>query len=352
MRRVLRYTLYVLGVLAVAVVVLNWTYGRLPSEPKPSGSFIRVGSLRIHYLERPGSGTPVVLIHGLPGTAEDFNAVTPLLAGHRTIAFDRPGFGYSSGGYVKFDRQIATLESLLSALQVEKPILVGHSYGGTVALGFAERHPEQVSGLVLVDAAASGQHLGGYDEFQAHLVKALQLPVIRQIVNATFGQLLTTASIKQGDDQAFHPQPVNAAHERRLLEINSTRGNLEAFAGEQLAANRVIDGIDKHWRDRGAGRGDSGIRRPARQARTRRRLAATLPHARLLMVSGGHMAPYTHPAAIAGAVLWRWRFARRSGRDSQLVAAADLVKGCALGGRAAGACAAATSSSGSSRVPW
>ena len=50
-----------------------------------------------------------MLIHGLPGTAEDFNEVTPLLAGHRTIAFDRPGFGYSSGGYVPFDRQLTTL---------------------------------------------------------------------------------------------------------------------------------------------------------------------------------------------------------------------------------------------------
>src|ERR1700733_1837664 len=118
MRRILRYALYVLAALAVAIVVLNWTYGRLPSEPKPIGSFLRVGTLRIHYLERPGSGTPVVLIHGLPGTAEDFNAVTPLLAGHRTTAFDRPGFGYSTGGYVKFDRQIATLDSLFGALHI------------------------------------------------------------------------------------------------------------------------------------------------------------------------------------------------------------------------------------------
>ncbi|MHB8234866.1 MAG: alpha/beta fold hydrolase [Solirubrobacteraceae bacterium] len=304
MRRVLRYALYVLGALAVAVVVLNWTYGRLPSEPKPSGSFVRVGSLRIHYLERPASGTPVVLIHGLPGTAEDFNAVTPLLAGHRTIAFDRPGFGYSTGGYVTFDRQIATLAGLLQALHVSRPILVGHSYGGTLALAFAERHPAEVGGLVLVDAAAAGQHLGGYDEFQAHLVKVLQLPVIHQIANATFSQLLTTVSVKQGDDEAFHPHAIVHAHERRLLEINSTRGNLEAFAGEQLAANGVIDAIDKHLATiavpavviQGA---DDQLVKPAHG----RELAARLANARLEIVSGGHMAPYTHPAAIANAVV-------------------------------------------------
>jgi len=304
MRRIGRIALLVLAALALIVVVLNWTYGRLPSEPKPSGSFIRVGSLRIHYLERPGSGTPVVLIHGLPGTAEDFNKVTPLLSGHRTIAFDRPGFGYSGDGYLKFDRQIATLDSLLRALHVTRPILVGHSYGGTVALAFAERHPAELGGLVLVDAAAAGQHLGSYDKLQAHLVKALQLPVINQIAHATFAQLLTTVSVKQGDDQAFHPHAVDSAHERRLLEINSTRGNLEAFAGEQLAANGVIDGIDKHLATialpavviQGA---DDQLVKPVHG----RRLAATLPNARLEIVSGGHMAPYTHPAAVAGAAL-------------------------------------------------
>jgi pimeloyl-ACP methyl ester carboxylesterase len=303
MRRIGRIGLLVLAALALLVVVLNWTYGRLPGEPKPHGSFVTVDGLRIHYLERAGTGTPVVLIHGLPGTAEDFNKVTPLLAGHRTIAFDRPGFGYSGDGYLKFDRQIATLDSLLRGLHVSRPILVGHSYGGTLALAFAERHPAEVGGLVLVDAAAAGQHLGGYDEFQAHLVKALQLPVIHQVANATFAQLLTTASVKQGDDQAFHPHSVDPAHERRLLEINSTRGNLEAFAGEQLAANGVIDGVDQHLATidvpaiviQGA---EDQLVEPVHG----RRLAASLPDARLEIVSGGHMAPYTHPYAVAAAV--------------------------------------------------
>jgi pimeloyl-ACP methyl ester carboxylesterase len=313
MRRIGRIALLVLAALAVAVVVLNWTYGRLPSEPKPSGSFIRVGSLRIHYQERPGSGTPVVLIHGLPGTAEDFNKVTPLLTGHRTIAFDRPGFGYSGDGYLKFDRQIATLDSLLRALHVSRPILVGHSYGGTVALAFAERHPEEVGGLVLVDAAAGGQHLGSYDEFQAHLVKLLQTPVVRQIANATFAQLLTTASVKQGDDEAFHPQHVAAAHERHLLEINSTHGNLEAFAGEQLAANGVIDGVDKHLSaitaptDVLQGNEDQLVE-PAHG----RRLAASIPGANLYLLPSGHMAPYTDPPAVANSVIGMAPLPKRS----------------------------------------
>jgi pimeloyl-ACP methyl ester carboxylesterase len=290
--------------LAIAVVALNWTYGRLPSEPKPTGSFMQIGKLRIHYIEHPGNGTPVVLIHGLPGTAADWEDVTPLLAGHRTIAIDRPGFGYSTGGYVPFDRQLEIIHELLGELHVTRPILAGHSYGGTISLGYAERYPNDVRGLVLVDAAAAGQKVGGFTDAQAHLVKFLQLPVIRQISNATFGQLLITVSVNQADAEAFHPLPVVAAHRRRVLEINMTHGNLEAWSGEILASNGVIAQIDK---------GLSAIETPAVVIQGEqdelvnqshgRKLAATLPHARLVMLYGGHMQPYDHPATIAAAVM-------------------------------------------------
>ncbi|MGA9874400.1 MAG: alpha/beta hydrolase [Solirubrobacteraceae bacterium] len=302
-KRIGGFLLAVVAALGIAVIVLNWTYGRLPVEPKPTGSFMQVGKLRIHYIEHPGSGTPIVLIHGLPGTAEDWEDVTPLLAGHRTIAIDRPGFGYSTGGYVPFDRQLEVIHELLVKLNVEQPILVGHSYGGTISLGYAERYPDEVGGLVLVDAAAAGQKIDAFSKLQAHVVKFLQLPVIRQIANATFGQLLITVSVNQADAEAFHPLPVVAAHRRRVLEINMTHGNLEAWAGEMLEANGVIVRIDK---------GLAGISVPAVVIQGEqdelvhpiygRRLAAALPHARLVMLYGGHMQPYDHPAAIAAAV--------------------------------------------------
>jgi pimeloyl-ACP methyl ester carboxylesterase len=296
--------LLLLGVLAVVVVALNWTYGRLPAEPVPSGSFVQIGKYRVHYVEHPGAGTPVVLIHGLPGTAQDWEDVTPLLAGHRTIAIDRPGFGYSSGGYVPFTRQLEVIDALLHKLHVVRPILVGHSYGGTISLGFAERYPTEVSGLVLVDAAAAGQHLGAFARAQAHLVKFLQLPVIRQVANATFGQLLITVSVNQAEAEAFHPLPVVAAHHRRVLAINMTHGNLLAWAGESLAANGVIAQIDRRLGSIHVpaiviqGDGDELVA-PVHG----RRLAASLPGARLLMVHGGHMQPYDHPAAISAAVV-------------------------------------------------
>ena len=270
--------LILFGVLALAVLILNWTYGRLPAEPKPTGSFIQVGKLRIHYIEHPGAGTPVVLIHGLPGTAEDWEDVTPLLAGHRTIAIDRPGFGYSSGGYVPFDRQLEVIHELLAKLHVVRPILVGpllrrdHLAGTCRALSErCARARARRRGRRRAESRRLHRSTGALGEIPA----AAGDP---QISNATFGQLLITVSADQGDAEAFSPLPVVAAHRRRVLEINMTHGNLEAWSGEILASTGVIAQIDK---------GLSGIETPTVVIQGEqdelvnqshgRKLAATLP---------------------------------------------------------------------------
>lgn len=289
--------------LAVIVVVLNWTYGRLPATPPRSGRILQLAGLHVRYLERPGPEPAVILIHGLPGTAEDFEAVTPLIAGHRTIAIDRPGYGFSSGGYFPFDRQLQAVHEIVAKLHLGHPILVGHSYGGAVSLGYAERYPQEVSGLVLVDAAATCTHNDTFARAQAKFIKFMELPVISQLSDVTFSQLLRTASADPVEEEAFSPNPVNQRHHKRVLSINLKHGNLEAYSGEAQAADGVIEKLN---------RGLAGIHVPAVvlqgdqdklvKPRCGRLLAAGLPDAKLEMVSGGHMVPYTHPAAVAAAV--------------------------------------------------
>ncbi|MFI5003627.1 MAG: alpha/beta fold hydrolase [Solirubrobacterales bacterium] len=293
----------VLLALIVIVVALNWTWGRLPATPRPTGSFVQLAGLKLHYIERPGAEPAVLLIHGLPGTAEDWNEVTALLPGRRTIAIDRPGFGFSTGGYFPFDRQLQAVQELIDRLNLGRPILVGHSYGGAVSLGFAERYPGEVQGLVLVDAAATCRRSSAFERIQAKFLQVLDLPVVDQIAHLTFSQLLLTVSAGERESEAFEPNSVFPAHRHRVLAINMKHGNLKAYAGERLAANGVVEGVN---------RGLHGIHVPAIviqgdhdqlvKPQCGRRLAATLPNAHLEMVSGGHMAPYTHPQVIAAAV--------------------------------------------------
>jgi pimeloyl-ACP methyl ester carboxylesterase len=296
------------GVLALVaiVVVLNWTWGRLPATPKPTGSFVQLAGVKLRYLEQPGGEPAIVLIHGLPGTAEDFEAVTPLLRGHRTISIDRPGYGFSTGGYFAFSRQIQALHELIEDLHVDRPILVGHSYGGTIALGYAEtyRYPTEVGGLVLVDAAAGdcSRHDNTFTRVQAHFIKFIELPGIAQVADVSFSQLVRTASAEPVESEAFSPAPVNPKHRHRVLAINLKHGNLEAYSGEVLAANKEIEKVN---------RGLGGLRVPTVviqgaqdklvKPRCGQSIAASVPKAKLHMVAGGHMAPYTHPQAVAAA---------------------------------------------------
>jgi pimeloyl-ACP methyl ester carboxylesterase len=298
-----RIVLWIVVALVALVAILNWTWGRLPGEPERTGRLMRFGDTTVRVLEHPGKDPAVVFLHGLPGTAQDFDAVAERLGGRHTIAFDRPGFGFSSGGYHPVAEQLATIRRLIEALSLGRVVLVGHSYGGTLALAYAEQRPQDVRGLVLVDAAAAGQRSSFSDRAQSRLVQALSLPVVQPIADATFSQLLRTVSAKQGDEQAFDPGEVDPGHEHRILALNMQHDDLDAYAGEQLASDDAIANVD---------RGLAAIRTPAVviqgagdklvEPEYGRRLAAALPHARLVMVSGGHMAPYLHAAIVATAV--------------------------------------------------
>lgn len=296
----------VLGLLLVTVVV-NWTWGDLPDEPPVRGEHATLGDVELRYVERDG-GTPgrppVVLVHGLPGTADDFDRVTPLLAasGHRTIALDRPGYGFSEGGYHPLEEQLDALDGLLDQLAIERAVVVGHSYGGTLALAYAARRPERVRGLVLVDAAAAGQRTDAMGRAEARMTQFLSLPVVEPLAYATFGQALLRASAARGAEEAFAPDPVDPAYERRMLAVTMQQSDLDALAGERLAADGVMEELDRQLPSIGTpavviqGDGDELVK-----PEIGRRLARELPRARYVEVPGGHMVPLVHPEVVAQA---------------------------------------------------
>jgi pimeloyl-ACP methyl ester carboxylesterase len=125
------------------------------TERPPVGRFITVDGTRLHYLDR-GSGTPVILLHGNGSMIADFvsSGITERIgAGHRVVAFDRPGFGYSdrpSGRTWGPFEQAKLLLRAFRMLGLERPIVVGHSWGTLVALALAFEGPEKIAGLVLL----------------------------------------------------------------------------------------------------------------------------------------------------------------------------------------------------------
>ncbi len=146
-------TIFLIGFLVVGYFVLatRRIAERAERTIPPAGKFIDIGGSRIHYVET-GEGRPIVFVHGLGGQLHHFRHPTfPTLPGYRLIALDRPGSGYSvraAGASARLPEQAKVVADFIAALRLERPLLVGHSLGGAVALTAALNHPEAVSGVV------------------------------------------------------------------------------------------------------------------------------------------------------------------------------------------------------------
>ena len=123
----------------------------------PEGQILIVDGLRVHAYVA-GAGPDLVLIHGASGNLREFTftLIPQLTNRYRVIAFDRPGLGWSDPLPDAADSpadQAAHLRRAAMQLDVENPVVLGHSYGGAVALAWALDAPD-TRALVLVSAAS------------------------------------------------------------------------------------------------------------------------------------------------------------------------------------------------------
>ncbi len=119
---------------------------------------LTVNDLRFHYRDWGGRGWPIVLLHGLASTSHIWDLVAPLLVEDaRVIALDQRGHGQSDkpDGEYGFEIVVADLRGVLTALEIERPVLVGHSWGASVALWMAAHFPDEPAGLIMVDGGLS-----------------------------------------------------------------------------------------------------------------------------------------------------------------------------------------------------
>jgi pimeloyl-ACP methyl ester carboxylesterase len=146
------------GLFAVgALALFNLALRRLVEVlVPPQGCFIELNGLRLHIVdsgEKPGQEQPpLVFIHGLLGQLANFSyALTALFPERRIVLIDRPGSGYSQAAPSQsLKAQGDLVAGVIGALALRKPLVVGHSLGGAVALALALDHPESVGGLALI----------------------------------------------------------------------------------------------------------------------------------------------------------------------------------------------------------
>src|SRR5688572_6567467 len=110
--------------------------------------------VEIGYRDWGGSGPPLVLAHGLGSSLHMWDYAAPLLARHfHVVAYDQRGHASSSKpdrGY-NLDTMVEDLRGLISGLGLERPVVVGHSWGALIALAYAGEEGSRCPGVGLVD---------------------------------------------------------------------------------------------------------------------------------------------------------------------------------------------------------
>jgi pimeloyl-ACP methyl ester carboxylesterase len=182
-----------IGTLAAIALVNRHLSKKAEHDNPPAGRFLEANGVRLHYVER-GSGEPLVLLHGNGSMIQDFESsglIDLAAKDYRVIVFDRPGFGHSDRPRNVVwtpDAQAELIKHALERLNVSNAVVLGHSWGASVAVALALKYPALVRGLVL----ASGYY---YPTARPDVIAmgAPALPLIGDILSHTLSPLISRA---------------------------------------------------------------------------------------------------------------------------------------------------------------
>lgn len=270
----------------------------------PTGQLIDVQGRRVHaHVE--GSGPDLVLIHGASGNTRDFTfrMVDALKDRYRVIAFDRPGLGWSDDigpDGISPTVQASVLQAAARELGVTRPIVLGHSYGGAVAMGWGLTATDTAA-LVIVSGATMPWP-GGlgpfYEVTKTRLGGALVVPAI-----TAFAPLAQTEGVIAS---IFAPSPVPAGYAAHVgAGLTLRRGSLATNARQVGYLKPHITRMAERYPALDLpveiihGTADTIV--PARiHAQP---LSQRLPDARLTLIDGAaHMPHHTHMDQVIAAI--------------------------------------------------
>lgn len=275
----------------------------------PLGALIQVDGHAVHVLEtgQPRGAAPdLVLIHGASGNLRDFTfkLVERLTDDYRVIAVDRPGLGWSdSWGEIDSDpaEQARILRLATAGLGLEQPIILGHSYGGAVAMGWALQAPQETGAIVLL-AGATHPWGGGGLGFWYWLNDTPMASTARAMVSA----FVPDATVQSTLEAIFAPDPVPDGYgdyigtglslrrdslESNTRQVNALEDYLTRMQPRYAALTLPIEIVH--------GDADKIVLLDLHS----RRMADEVESARLTILPGaGHMPHHSHTDAVIAAI--------------------------------------------------
>lgn len=247
----------------------------------------------------PSETEAVLLLHGQPGGARDWQPVLAAVAGRiRAVAPHRPGWdGCSAAGGIEINGRAAL--AALDAAGIKRATVVGHSFGGGVAAWIAVHHPARVQRLILAAPAANTAALYTLD-------RVLALPLIGDVLGAATlagtGLVLSLPPIRRTIAERVRIDPAYIGSVARTVFRPSV---WRAFETEQRAMVRELPDLERELhRIRAptvilAGTLDRVVPPAATRA-----LTVQIPHARrVLLGRAGHLLPQLHAGRLAELIL-------------------------------------------------
>ncbi len=302
---------------AFAVYVLYRAASReaaLMAAHPPAGQIIMVNGLRVHVLVA-GAGPDLLLIHGASGNARDVTLALAdrLTRDFRVIAFDRPGLGHSDPlPDDSLSAQARHLSAAAAQLGVTDPLLVGQSYGGSVALAWALNAPLKPRALVLISSPSlpwPGPLDIWYRLNNSRLGAAVLIPLATAFVSddyigASIQGIFRPAAVPPGYATAIDaPMTLRrSALRANIAQVNALRAQLVDMQPRYAELTLPIEIVH--------GTADTIVPLHIHS----RPFTAMHPNAHLTVIEGaGHMPHYSHADAVFQAIA---RAALRSPRQS------------------------------------
>ena len=271
--------------------------------PTPTAQFVETNARWLHY-KIMGKGPKVILLHGASGSLLDwsFKLMDLLAKDYQVLAFDRPGLGHSDAADdATLGEQAKIMRDAARVLGFGKAALVGHSFGGSVALKWALDAPQTVQSLLLL---AAPSHL--WEGSASRLYDLTNTPALGWLFSQTVPILATEARTKATIAAIFNPQTVPdgyvkhiqpalitrpATYRRNAAQVGLLKQQIREMAPRYPELTMPIELIH--------GTADTIVGLDIHSAPFARRM----PNARLTRLEGvGHMLHHTNPDAFTSAL--------------------------------------------------
>jgi len=267
--------------------------------------YLEIEETKLHLVLGGRGRQTVVMLHGNAGDIQDFEyGVAELLSkSYRVICFDRPGHGKSErpgSMAASVEYQALMLHKTLQSLGVNKPILLGHSWGASLAICYALKYPAETAGLVLLAPAA----FPGADPNSLSQA-VVKTPLIGGLALTLGKTLMGDKRLRHSLERAFYPQPVPENYLRMAKSTWLRRKRMRAYLEDEWSLNASLRRMSKRYGELRMPvvivTGDQDqIVSPKDNAY---RLKERIPQAQLVELKGvGHEIPMTRPDTVYNAL--------------------------------------------------